>query len=237
MQRDLVLLKARRPVYDQNPPSLEYNLTLCDSGYIDWARVLSPPEDFLSTARDCLLNGRASNVPTTVRTTGSEQTQVTGAVNHETPQSFNQPEETNAGRAYKDSTVSFRSDGDSVAIATPVSSNNGQSSRVSIVQAAHTATETDQRFEPSRLRSSQQGKPQHVKSNSELADDKAQAGKQNQDDALVDVSTPPSGSTTIVRTKDLYYDNVQTEGKTGILLTSTPLLQGRVFQARKIVCR
>ncbi|KAH2393665.1 hypothetical protein KXV62_009332 [Aspergillus fumigatus] len=207
VQRDLVLLKARRPV-----------------GYIDWARVLSPPEDFLSTARDCLLNGRASNVPTTVRTTGSEQTQVTGAVNHETPQSFNQPEETNAGRAYKDSTVSFRSDGDSVAIATPVSSNNGQSSRVSIVQAAHTATETDQRFEPSRLRSSQQGKPQHVKSNSELADDKAQAGKQNQDDALVDVSTPPSGSTTIVRTKDLYYDNVQTEGKTGILLdfNSTP---------------
>ncbi|KAM0103731.1 hypothetical protein ACP6JE_001589 [Aspergillus fumigatus] len=194
------------------------------NGYIDWARVLSPPEDFLSTARDCLLNGRASNVPTTVRTTGSEQTQVTGAVNHETPQSFNQPEETNAGRAYKDSTVSFRSDGDSVAIATPVSSNNGQSSRVSIVQAAHTATETDQRFEPSRLRSSQQGKPQHVKSNSELADDKAQAGKQNQDDALVDVSTPPSGSTTIVRTKDLYYDNVQTEGKTGILLdfNSTP---------------
>ncbi|KAH1860057.1 hypothetical protein KXX54_006091 [Aspergillus fumigatus] len=207
VQRDLVLLKARRPV-----------------GNIDWARVLSPPEDFLSTARDCLLNGRASNVPTTVRTTGSEQTQVTGAVNHETPQSFNQPEETNAGRAYKDSTVSFRSDGDSVAIATPVSSNNGQSSRVSIVQAAHTATETDQRFEPSRLRSSQQGKPQHVKSNSELADDKAQAGKQNQDDALVDVSTPPSGSTTIVRSKDLYYDNVQTEGKTGILLdfNSTP---------------
>ncbi|EDP50074.1 conserved hypothetical protein [Aspergillus fumigatus A1163] len=149
---------------------------------------------------------------------------ITGAVNHETPQSFNQPEETNAGRAYKDSTVSFRSDGDSVAIATPVSSNNGQSSRVSIVQAAHTATETDQRFEPSRLRSSQQGKPQHVKSNSELADDKAQAGKQNQDDALVDVSTPPSGSTTIVRSKDLYYDNVQTEGKTGILLdfNSTP---------------
>ncbi|EAW25432.1 uncharacterized protein NFIA_109260 [Aspergillus fischeri NRRL 181] len=146
------------------------------------------------------------------------------AVDHETPQSINQPEETNAGRAYEDSIASFRSDGDSVAVATPVSSNNGQPSRVSIAQAAHTASERDQRFEPSRLQSPQQGKPQHVKSTSELSDDKAQVGKQNQDDALVDVSTPPSGSTTIVRSKDLYSANVQAEGRTGILLdfNSTP---------------
>ncbi|PKX93109.1 uncharacterized protein P174DRAFT_452343 [Aspergillus novofumigatus IBT 16806] len=206
VKRDLVLLKTRRPV-----------------GNTDWSR-LSPPEDFLSIARDSLVNGRSSDVPTTVRTMGSEQTQVTGAVDHETPQSINQPEETNAGRAYEDSIVSFRSDGDSVAVATPASSNNGQSLRVNIAQAAHTASERDQWFEPSRLQSPQQGKPQHVKSTSEQSDDKAQDGKQNQDDALVDVSTPPSGSSTIVQSKDLYSANVQAEGRTGILLdfNSTP---------------
>ncbi|GFF65193.1 hypothetical protein IFM47457_00956 [Aspergillus lentulus] len=206
-KRDLVFLKTRRPTANT-----------------DWSRVLSPPEDFLSIARGCLVNGRASNVPITVRTTGSEQTEVTGAVDHETPQSINQPEEANAGRAYEDSIVSFRSDADSVAVATPVSSNNDQTSRVSIAQAAHTASERNQRFEPSRLQSPQQGRPQHVKSTSEQSDDKAQAGKQNQDNALVDVSTPPSGSTTIVQSKDLYSANVQAEGKTGILLdfNSTP---------------
>ncbi|GIK03674.1 hypothetical protein Aspvir_007748 [Aspergillus viridinutans] len=213
VKRDLVLLKTRRPV-----------------GNTDWSRVLSPPEDFLSIARDSLVNAKASNVPTAVLTTGSEQTQVTvcqresRAVDHEGSQSISQPEDTNAGRAYEDSIVSFRSDGDSVAIATPVSSNNGQPSRVSIAQAAHTASERDQRFEPRRLQSPQQEKLQQVKSTSEQSDDKGQVGKQNQDYELVDVSTPPSSSPKIVQSKDLYSANVQVEGRTGILLdfNSTP---------------
>ncbi|KAF7166453.1 hypothetical protein CNMCM5623_000108 [Aspergillus felis] len=213
VKRDLLLPKTRRPV-----------------GNTDWSRVLSPPEDFLSIARDSLVNARASNVPTAVLTPGSEQTQVTvcqrepGAVDHEGSQTISQPDDINVSRAYEDSIVSFRSDGDSVAISTPVSSNNGQPSRESIAQAAHTASERDQRFEPRRLQSPPEEKPQQVKSTSEQSDDRAQVGKQNQDVELVDVSTPPSGSPPIVQSKDIYSANIQAEGRTGILLdfNSTP---------------
>jgi hypothetical protein len=109
-----------------------------------------------------------------------------------------------------------------------VSSNNGQPSRVSIAQAAHTASEGDQRFEPSKLQSPQQEKPQQAKSTPEQSDDKAQVGKLNQDDELVDVSTPPSGSTPIIQSKDLCSANGQAEGTTGILLdfNSTPPRKG-----------
>ncbi|RLM01243.1 hypothetical protein CFD26_108782 [Aspergillus turcosus] len=263
VKTDLVHLKTRRPVSNT-----------------DWSRVLSPPEDFLSIARDRLLSARAPNVAATVGTRGSEQTEVTvsqresRAVDLESSHSISQPEETNVGRAYEDSIVSLRSDGDSVAIATPVSSNNGQPSQVSIAQAASTASGKDQRFEPTRLQSPpqekpqqekpqqekpqqekpqrekpqrekpqrekpqqekpqqekpqqekpQQEKPQQVEPISEKSADKGEAGKRNQDDELVDVSTPPSGSTPIVQSKDLYAANVQAEGRTGILLdfNSTP---------------
>jgi hypothetical protein len=85
-------------------------------------------------------------------------------------------------------------------------------------------SERDQRFEPRRLQFPPQEKPQQVKSTSEQSDDKAQVGKQNQDDELVDVSTPPPGSPPIVQSKDLYSANVKAEGRTGILLdfNSTP---------------
>lgn len=223
---------------------------MCDSSNTDWSRVLSPPEDFLSIARDRLLNARAPNVAAAVGTKGSEQTEVTVSqresrvVDLESSHSINQPQETNVGRAYEDSIVSLRSDGDSVAIATPVFSNNGQPSQVSIAQAACTASEKDQRFKPTRLQSPpqekhqqekpqqgkpqqgkpQQEKPQQVEPISEKSADKGEAGKRNQDDELVDVSTPPSGSTPIVQSKDLYAANVQAEGRTGILLdfNSTP---------------
>ncbi|RHZ57162.1 uncharacterized protein CDV56_102497 [Aspergillus thermomutatus] len=212
-KKELVLLKTRRPVSNT-----------------DWSRVLSPPQDFLSIARDRLVNARASNVPTAVGSKGSEQTQVTvcqresRAVDHESSQSINQPEEINAGRAYEDSIVSFRSDGDSVVIATPVSSNNGQPAQVSLAQAAHTASERDQRVEPRRLHFPQQEKPQQDKPAPEKLDDKAEVGKQNQDDELVDVSSQPSSSTPVVQSKDIYFLNVQAEGRTGILLdfNSTP---------------
>jgi hypothetical protein len=165
-----------------------------------------------------------------------------------------------------------------------VSSNNGQTSQVSIAQAALTASGKDQRSEPARLQSPpqqkpqqqkpqqqkpqqekpqqqkpqqekpqqekpqqekpqqekpqqeklqqeklqqekpQQEKPQQVEPTPGKSDGKAQVGKQNQEDELVDVSTPPSGSTPIVQSKDLYAANFQTERRTGILLdfNSTP---------------
>ncbi|EAW10162.1 uncharacterized protein ACLA_046270 [Aspergillus clavatus NRRL 1] len=143
VKRELASLKKRRPI-----------------SRADYSRILSPPESFLAVARNLVSAKTPSSSPPSVTSKSHEaEARTIGLSENAHFQSLEfirEHKDNAAAQVYDESVVSLLSERDSVAVATPASSDNGQFVQGIIVPTSGAANEEGQRPQILSLASSEQ---------------------------------------------------------------------------------